>query len=207
MDRRSALKNLTMSLGYAVATPSIMSILSSCKEQTVLWNAKFLTKEEQKTVIVLVNIIIPASDVVGALDVNVTQFLDLMYKDIETETNQKLFKNGAAIFADKFHQKFGVSVMDGEKKEFEALLTEYFELSEEETKHLLWFQKTPMHKVSREKMESFNIDKFLLSVRYYAIFGYCTSEKVGEEVLSYDPIPGQYNGCIPVEEVGNAWSI
>lgn len=207
MDRRSALKNLTMSLGYAVATPTIMSILSSCTEQTVLWKTQFLTKEEQKSVTELVDIIIPTSDVVGALDVNVPQFLDLMYKDIETETNQKLFRNGAAIFADKFQEKFGVSVLNGKKKEFEALLTEYFELSEEETKHVLWFQKTPMHKVSREKMESYNVYKFLLSVRYYAIFGYCTSEKVGEEVLSYDPIPGQYNGCIPVQEVGNAWSI
>ena len=36
---------------------------------------------------------------------------------------------------------------------------------------------------------------------------YFTSEKIGEEVLSYDPIPGRQEGCVPVEDVGNVWSL
>jgi len=39
------------------------------------------------------------------------------------------------------------------------------------------------------------------------LFGYYTSEKVGEEILSYDPVPGVFQGCIPLSDVGNAWSL
>jgi len=37
--------------------------------------------------------------------------------------------------------------------------------------------------------------------------GYFTSEKVGKEVLRFDPIPGSYQGCIPLEDVGRLWTI
>ena len=207
MDRRAALKNLTMSMGYVFATPSLLSVLSSCTTEKVLWKPLFLSAEEQKIVTELIDIIIPETDIVGAVAVNIPQFLDLMYKDIEEETKQKVFKNGAKVFAASFKEKFGVSVMHGKKQEFELLLTQYFDLSKPETKEVLQFQNSPMHKVQRDQIHRYNLYNFLLSVRYYAIFGYCTSEKVGEEILSYDPIPGEYKGCISVEEVGNVWSL
>ncbi|MEI6865513.1 gluconate 2-dehydrogenase subunit 3 family protein [Flavicella sp.] len=207
MDRRTALKNLTMSMGYAVAAPTLVSILSSCTTEVSTWEPVFFTAEEKKMVIQLVDVIIPESAVVGGLDVNIPQFMDLMFKDIEKESNQKLFRNGAQLFATRFKEKFGISVLDGKKDEFEELLTQYFNLSESKSKEILRFQKKPIDKVLRDKKDIYNVYKFLLFVRYYSIYGYCTSEKVGEEVLSYDPIPGDYKGCISVEEVGNAWSL
>lgn len=207
MDRRSALKSLTMSLGYAVSAPLVMNIFTSCSENSIIWKAKFLSEKEQLLVSFLVDIILPKSDVVGGLDVNIPQFLDLMYHDVETENNQKLFKNGAEVFAKKFEEKYEVSVMKGNRNEFETLLSEYLDVSSEDEKSILEFQNRSLINVSRDKMELYNLYKFLLSVRYYVIFGYCTSKEVGEEVLSYDPIPGEYKGCIPVEEVGNTWSI
>ena len=36
---------------------------------------------------------------------------------------------------------------------------------------------------------------------------YFTSEPVGKNVLHYDPIPGQFAGCVPISEVGNvSWT-
>jgi hypothetical protein len=35
------------------------------------------------------------------------------------------------------------------------------------------------------------------------ILGYFTSEQVGRHVLHYDPVPGRYESCIPIEQVGN----
>ena len=40
-----------------------------------------------------------------------------------------------------------------------------------------------------------------LRVRELTIVGYFTSETVGKTVLHYDPIPGRYDGCIPLAEV------
>jgi len=51
------------------------------------------------------------------------------------------------------------------------------------------------------------IYKFLLATRTYTITGYFSSELVGEKILSYDPVPGAWEPCIPVEDIGNAWSL
>jgi len=41
------------------------------------------------------------------------------------------------------------------------------------------------------------------------IWGYKTSEYIGEEVLAYLPVPGSYVACGDVQELsgGKAWSI
>ena len=209
MNRRTALKNLTMSLGYTVAAPTIFNILSSCTAKAETWKPLFLTEEEKHIVSHLVDIILPTSETPGALDVNIPQFLDLMYHDIEKDDNKTLFKNGANIFSEKFTVKFSEDVLDGNKEDFEKLLSEYFNLTEGETEHVFKTQEMDIDTVSSDALEDYNLYKFLLSVRYYTIFGYCTSEKVGEDVLAYDPIPGVYQGCIPLEEAtgGKTWSL
>ena len=48
---------------------------------------------------------------------------------------------------------------------------------------------------------------FYRSMKSMAIWAYFTSEEIGEKVLNYDPIPGDYDGCKPLSEVGNRWSL
>ncbi|AUP80028.1 gluconate 2-dehydrogenase subunit 3 family protein [Flavivirga eckloniae] len=91
MDRRSALKNLTMGLGYSIAAPTIFNVLSSCNAEKESWTPLFLSKEEKHIVTHLADIILPASDTPGALDVNIPQFLDVMYHDIEKKTKSGSF--------------------------------------------------------------------------------------------------------------------
>ncbi|MDB4293667.1 gluconate 2-dehydrogenase subunit 3 family protein [Maribacter sp.] len=37
--------------------------------------------------------------------------------------------------------------------------------------------------------------------------GYFSSEEVGKNIFNYDPIPGKFVGCIPLEEVRSAWAL
>ena len=39
------------------------------------------------------------------------------------------------------------------------------------------------------------------------LFGYFSSEAVGKNVLNYDPVPGKFVGCMPLSEVGSAWTL
>ena len=48
---------------------------------------------------------------------------------------------------------------------------------------------------------------FYRSLKSTVLWAYFSSEEIGKNVLSYDPIPGAYLGCIPLEEVGNKWSL
>ena len=48
---------------------------------------------------------------------------------------------------------------------------------------------------------------FFRRLKQFTLVGYYTSQQIGTDILVYDPIPGVYKGCIPVDEVGNAWTI
>lgn len=209
MDRRTALKNLSLSIGYAVAAPTIMNMLYSCKSETETWIPKFFSKEEKHITTHLIDVILPSSDTPGGLDVNIPQFIDLMYQDIETEQNQTIFKKGAALFAESFNKKYDKSILNGTNEDFESILSNYLNIPDEKTRDVLKQQNIPKNQASGNGNSEYYIYKFLLSVRYYAIFGYCTSEKIGEEVLAYDPIPGSYDGCADLNEISNgrAWSL
>lgn len=209
MNRRTALKNLSMSLGYTMAAPTIFNMLTSCKADVKTWVPLFLSSEEKHMVTRLVDIILPASETPGALDVNVPQFLDLMYHDIEKKENQDIFNKGALIFANKFKSQFNTEAIKGDKKQFEILLASYFNISDDATEVVLEEQKSLAKRVPDSQMENYALYKFLLSVRRYTLFGYFTSEKVGEEILNYDPVPGIQIGCMPIEDVTNerAWSL
>jgi len=207
MDRRSALKNLTMSIGYAVAAPTLFSLLSSCNSKVETWKPIYLSEDQKHMVENLVDIILPSSNTPGALDVNVPQFIDIMYHDIEQQNNQQLFQKGSKVFQEKFEGMFGKNVIKGSKEEFQELFESYFKLSDEDTQKVLSNQKLNERKIGDDEKSDYYMYNFLFSVRYYTLFGYCTSEKVGKEVLNYDPVPGVYQGCIPLEDVGNAWSL
>jgi hypothetical protein len=43
---------------------------------------------------------------------------------------------------------------------------------------------------------------FFRLIRSATILGYFTSEPVGKNVLHYDPVPGAYDGCVPIDQVG-----
>jgi len=207
MNRRTALKNLTLSLGYVVSAPMIFNVLSSCKSDVVTWKSVFLSEGEKHMVTHLVDIIIPASNIPGGLDVNIPEFLDRMYLDVETKLKKNQFQKGAAIFAESFQKKTGKDILKGSKEEILTLFEMYFKLPEEKQEEIIENQRVKESKITASEKSNYLLYKFLFSVRYYSLFGYFSSEKVGKEVLNYDPVPGVYHGCVPLDEIGNAWSL
>ncbi|WP_438989119.1 gluconate 2-dehydrogenase subunit 3 family protein [Polaribacter sp.] len=208
MNRRTVLKNLSLGLGYTIAAPSIFGLLSSCKTETNTWLPSFFSSDEKHLVTNLSDIILPSTNTPGALDVNVPQFIDLVFSKIETETNKKMFKTGANNFAKTFKNQFNVDVIKGSKKEFESHLDNYFNISKNDKKEIDTLINGKVNEIKQKDLERYSIYKFLLWIKYYTIFGYFTSEEVGENVLNYDPIPGVHNGCLPLEDVPNKrlWS-
>lgn len=206
MKRRTLLKKTVLASGFIVATPTLLELLVSCKEKvTVLWKPLFLDEKQAYVIEKLVDIILPTTASVGAIDVQVPQFIDLVLKDILPEKEQALFIKGAHYFKIKFEELFNKTVLKGTKTEFSTLLSKYFKLSSEDQKNV--FKLLEKKEESVENMELYAIYKYLTSIRYYTLFGYYTSKEVGTEILNYNSIPGEYQGCVPVSEVGNISSI
>lgn len=206
MDRRTALKNITLTFGYAVATPTVLSVLQSCKSNVATWTPMFFSPSQGYMITQLADIILPTTDIAGALDVNVPEFMDKMLHDIAPVDKRDNIKEGASAFEKEFQNVYKKDVLKGSKTEYEKLLKKYFDISEAEKNTVFKMQNTGEN-ITEEELNTYLIYKFLLATREYTLFGYYTSELVGETILSYDPVPGSWEACIPVVDVGNAWSL
>ena len=213
MNRRNALKNISLALGYTLAAPTLFSTLYSCTSEVETWQPLFFTKSKKHVVTQLADIIVPRSEIVGAIDLNIPQFIDKMYADVASEEAIDIFKKGSDLFEKSFVERFNEDPTSGSKEEYKELLDTYFRISDESQEKIFQLTKLDEQAVidqyglNSKDHDTYLIYKFLLSVRYHSLYGFYNSEKIGEEVLSYDPIPGTYKGCIPLSEVGNAWSL
>lgn len=210
MERRSALRNMLLAMGYTVSMPTVVSVLQSCDNPTSeKWKPLFLTDLEKLLVEQISDIIIPKTDIVGAIDVGVPMLIDALYQEVETEESREIFRKGAAIFAFNFGELFKKNVVEGTREQYEIILGNYFNLAESEEEFLRKNQSMNYKEVPLKGMERYLVYKFLLSVRQKTLMGYYTSEKVGEEILVYDQIPGTYIPCGDLNELtgGKAWSL
>ncbi|AOW21531.1 gluconate 2-dehydrogenase subunit 3 family protein [Urechidicola croceus] len=209
MDRRTALKNMSLTFGYAVAVPTVLSVLQSCKSDVASWTPSFLTETQGHMVTHLADIILPKTDIAGALDVNVPEFMDKMLNDIAPDNEKAVITAGADAFAKKFKEAYAKDAVKGTKEEYQKLLEEYFSISEEKQQSIFEMLRKDQSEISADKLDTYLIYKFLTSTRGYTLYGYYTSELVGETILNYDPIPGMYEPCMPLSDVKNgyAWSL
>ena len=132
MNRRDIIKGLGLTFGYAVAAPSVLSILESCStKKEASWEAVFLNGNEKHYINHLVDIILPATNTPGGLDVNLPQFIDMMSHDMLKSDEQEIFKDGSLIFSQRFKAKFNKDIGDSSKDELSAIFANYFDLEPE----------------------------------------------------------------------------
>lgn len=196
MDRRKAIKNLSLAFGITIATPTLITILNSCKEDELDWKPVFLSRNQVIVIDYLTDIIIPKTEITGGLDLNLTQFMDKMLLQTETKQNQIIFNRGSEEFMNSFRKILNKEVYEGSKDEFKKILEGYFLKSENEQKKLFELIAMDFDTISDEEKPNYLTYKFLTTVRYYSLFGFYTSETIMQDVLHYNPVPGYYKGCV-----------
>ena len=215
MDRRKALKNMGMALGYTVATPTLLSLVQSCKTEPALtWTPEFFTKEQVSVITKLIDIILPKTDTPAASEVQVDTFIDRFANQVMQKEQQDFFKMSMSKFMDAALSASGTeNISDLDAEDLEPILGEALKVSKE---NQIVYKKTinSYNEAIAEGTESSLDDAitrfaFADNLRGLTIWGYKTSEYVGEEVLAYLPVPGEYIGCGDVAELtgGKAWSL
>ncbi len=197
MKRRDALKGLGLSLGYVIATPSVLSMLQSCKTDVNQWKPIFFTVAEGTVLRNLIDLMLPKTEATpGALDVNVPEFLDLYASKVYSEEQQSKFKKTIQEIIDELLISSG-KVSKISIEDYDALLSKYLK-ADKVTQDL--FKNNEKEKTVFEA---------LINLRNTSVWAYKTSELIGETVLAYAPIPGKQQGCISLEEAtnGKAWSL
>ncbi|MDT0538898.1 MULTISPECIES: gluconate 2-dehydrogenase subunit 3 family protein [Croceitalea] len=217
MERRSALKNIGMVFGYAVATPTIISLAQSCKEKMPYaeWIPSFFEKDKGYALAQMIDVILPRTDTPSATDVNVHVFIDEFAKSVLPEEQQGFMTMVMDTFMNKVLTGAGKeSLADIEGIDFEPLLGKYLakrsdEDEEAQEEMIGEYMEAMMKGESAELDEEVACFTFATNVRDMATWGYKSSEYVGEEVLAYLPVPGEYIACGDLDELsgGKAWSL
>ena len=204
MKRRDAIKSITLSTGMVITASAWTSLMQSCTPAPRLgWKPLYFSEDEAKTVSALADLIIPKEDGIGAVDVQVPQVIDRFLNGAKSIEDQEKFQDGYAVFEKAMQKEYGDYYFQLSKETQLEVLTKYFKLPAQEYVRIM----NVVADNDAQGSEEFFIYSFLTMTRDLAIHTYRTSAIIGKEVLSYDPIPGVYQGCIPVEEVGNAWSL
>ncbi|MBQ4914735.1 gluconate 2-dehydrogenase subunit 3 family protein [Maribacter sp. MMG018] len=197
MDRRKALKKAGLIAGATITMPSMFSLLQSCKNESRLdWKPLFFTDIEAKTVALLIDMILPKTDTPGGLDVKADIFIDKVIAKSYDEEEQKKMRSDITEFNAGCKDKKGDIFIDLKESDRIEILKEA-EASSGKYNPGVW----GTHVGEQEPIG------FYRSLKSMAIWAYFTSEEVGKNVLSYDPIPGVFEPCKPLSEVGNRWSL
>ncbi|NKI33025.1 gluconate 2-dehydrogenase subunit 3 family protein [Croceivirga thetidis] len=197
MDRRKALKYSGNLAAIAITAPSLLSLLQSCNQvHRPDWQPEFLTSGEAEFLSNFVDTILPKTDTPGALDVKADIFLDKVFAHLYDAEGQENLRSEILRFNQKCQSNFG--------KDFSQLSTSdknQFLRSEEENSGQfgrgVW--GTPVG--PQEEIG------FYRSLKSMTLWAYLSSKEIGENVLNYDPIPGAYDGCVPLKEIGRKWSL
>jgi hypothetical protein len=191
IDRREAIRRAAIFAGVAFS-PAWLSLVERRASAALLEQQapaaagqsqaqpRYLTPARFAIVAAVSDRILPRTDTPGAVDVGVPAFIDLLYGEFMTDAERQLLTSGldaidrAAVADGEPFQSSPVSRQD-------ELLRVVARLEED--------QQPPQQGPFR-------------LIRSATILGYFTSEPVARTVLHYDPIPGRYDSCIPIDEVG-----
>ncbi len=197
MNRRKAIRNTGLLTGASVLIPSFLSLLQACSDEPRLdWQPLFFNEEDARFIAALVDTILPRTDTPGALDVKVDMFLDKVFAKTYDEDAQQRVRSDIAQFNADCKQNFGDEFI-ALNKEDQAAVLKAAEANSGKFNGRVWG-------TAAGKQEPVG---FYRSIKSMALWAYLSSQEIGENVLTYDPIPAVYQGCIPLSEVGNSWSL
>lgn len=214
MKRRQLIKNLGLGGVALVATPTVLSLLQSCKADGPVFEPVFLSLSQGKALRHVVDLIIPSDEKIpGAVDVGAHKFIDSYWNEVVSEENKAQIKSGFDALADRLQDATGKTFETAAAEDYDVLLAKYLNATKE--------QATVFNKSLGEFYQAYDKDKtvkvdpdagafsLLGNIRGMTVWGWKNSEEIGENILAYEPIPGKQVGCLSVEEAtgGKTYSL
>ncbi|MBZ9630186.1 gluconate 2-dehydrogenase subunit 3 family protein [Salegentibacter sp. LM13S] len=207
MNRRQALRNIGLGAGAIIVGPTTLNLLQSCKnDPTYNWEPTFLSASNGFALKQILEVILPKTDTPGAEELNIAEFIDSYMEQVAHENRQENFKQSADAFSRAFKNEFGKEEGEGSLEEYEQIVAKYLKATPAERDEIAKRNTATQDPQDRDQKITLDPDAgslaYLQEVRDMGIWAYKTSEEIGEEVMWYDPIPGEYIPCGPVDELG-----
>jgi gluconate 2-dehydrogenase gamma chain len=174
IDRREAIRRAALMVGVAL-TPEWLSFAAGAQTPAA---RTYLAAAQGPILSAAAERILPRTDTPGAIDAGVPAFVDRFYGEFMSAADKQLLVKALDEIESGATRAHGASFATLPPAQQDAVLRTIAAAQQ---------GKTP---------SSFDL------LRSVTILGYFTSEQVGKNVLHYDPVPGGYDGCVPIAQVG-----
>lgn len=185
-------------MGGILSASAASALMSGCKPSgaglDLDWQPEFLTRLQGANVREFAERIMPTTDTPGAKEANVQEFIDLYLRDIYTEEEQKAVTAGLDELEAAAQDAHGMSFAQLTPEQMDALMTEFAQSAVSEDKSVMEM-RLPGGKPN-----------WFASLKEMTLVGFFSSEAGATQVLQYEPVPGAYLGCEPLEEIGPTWA-
>ncbi|MEP6732041.1 MAG: gluconate 2-dehydrogenase subunit 3 family protein [bacterium] len=224
IDRREALRRTALLLGGMVSAPTLAGILAGCEAPRAEngWAPRAMTADQGELVATIAEHILPETDTPGARSVGVHRFIDTMLGEYYTAAERSRFIAGLDDVDARAKRTGARSFVSASPSQQLAVLTE---LDKEAYPHSTITPavvrgqdaeggRTENATGSPKSADSTKRTKataqpphFFRTMKELTLLGYYTSQPGATKELQYNPVPGRFDGCVPIAKVGRAWAV
>lgn len=171
MKRRTALKNVLFSAAGMLTLPAWGNAWNS---DSFKQTTSIFTENQKQILDILVDALIPSSEIIGAKDLGTSAFINRMLADCYEKNVQENFKLGLESTDKLAKETFSKSLNDSDKTQRNELLIKLSTSADTQQKD------------------------FFSLLKQLTVLAYTTSEYVLTKHYNYVMAPGHYYGCVNV---------
>ncbi len=183
ITRRAAIRNAVLLLGGAVTATQLGSIEAAFAATGTDSKPRFLDPDQLEMTERIADLIIPETDTPGAVSAGVPGFIDVMLAEWASPETQQQFVTGFASI-DELAEEHGLPGFARGSAEQQAEV---------------------LQALDREAFADGAPDTFFRRLKRLVLFAYFSSEPGATQALRFDPFPGDYHACLPLDSDDRAW--
>lgn len=194
MDRREFLGSIA---GISALLPGLSllplqepSFAAALHARAAAAGLRSLSPEQDAAVSCIAEILLPQTDTVGATQVGVNRFIDLLLTESMPERDRARFFEGLAAIDGRSRSQSVAPVAAARRQEQESLIRSLDE-------QLPARPRTRAEQALLER-QAMTAERGYELLKHLVVFAYFTSEPVAKGLINAPIIPGRYDGCVSV---------
>ncbi len=189
LNRRDAVQRIALLLGGVISAPAMAGI----RGEKTYHGVSIIANEDQVALITEVaDTIIPSTKTPGAKAAKVEEFIIRVVRDCYPKEDQEHFYAGLAKLNADCKAASGKDFLQASATERKDALTKCMLEADQE------------RKANRGKKAP---NPFFFMIKELTTTGYFTSKIGATEALEYLPIPGKFDGCMPLSPNQKTWAL
>jgi hypothetical protein len=188
IGRREALRRAALLFGGALSAPAIAGVLAGCNSRGADGKWRALTNDQGELLATITEHIIPETATPGARAAGVEVFIDRMLAGHYGDEDRKRVLDGLADLDARADRECGRAFIRCSADEQRTLLTRLDQEAFAPTagrRDVPWFR----------------------TIKELTVLGYYTSEIGATQELRHVAVPGRFEGCVPVSQIGRTWAV